>query len=140
MRSIGNMNQWNNGWPPREVLEEDIRLGQGYVCEEDGEILAVFAYWYGKDCEPSYRTIYEGSWKNDEPYGVIHRIAARSGHKAGRFCMKWAMKESDGHLRMDTHLDNVAMRHVFETMGFERRGVIYLDNGHPREAYEYCRE
>ena len=45
---------------------------------------------------------------------------------------------SKGHLKIDTHEDNAAMRHVLVSLGFSERGVILLKNGEPRIAYEIC--
>lgn len=41
-------------------------------------------------------------------------------------------------LRADTHKDNNVMQHLFEKNGFERCGVIYVENGTPRFAYQRC--
>ena len=73
MRESGNADQWNNGYPNKNTVAEDIRSGVSYVCEEDGEILAIFMFAKGED--PTYKTIYEGAWLDDAPYAVIHRIA-----------------------------------------------------------------
>ena len=39
-------------------------------------------------------------------------------------------------LRIDTHEGNVVMRRMLEKHGFVHRGVIHLENGDPRVAYE----
>ena len=41
-----------------------------------------------------------------------------------------------GNLRIDTHRDNVIMRHVIEHYGFTYCGIIYLLNGDERLAYQ----
>jgi L-amino acid N-acyltransferase YncA len=62
MASHGNPNQWGpTNWPPEELICEDIRLGQSYVCEDDGEIVGTFYYTQGGDIEPTYRVITGGS-------------------------------------------------------------------------------
>ena len=33
MRNTGNMEQWTNGYPSQEVIEDDIVAGNSYVCE-----------------------------------------------------------------------------------------------------------
>ena len=48
MRASGNLWQWNNGYPSLEVICADIEEGNLYVCEENGEILGVFCYFFGK--------------------------------------------------------------------------------------------
>ena len=36
MASCGNVNQWTNGYPSKEILSEDIKKGEMYVLEDDG--------------------------------------------------------------------------------------------------------
>ena len=66
MRQSGNPNQWRDHHPAVEILREDIQKGQLYLCLENEEIAAVFCYFQGID--PTYVTIYDGQWCNDEPY------------------------------------------------------------------------
>mgnify|MGYP000653487989 CR=1 FL=1 len=56
------------------MIETDIRFGNLYVCIEKDTIEAVFFYKDGID--PTYLKIYDGQWKNDAPYGVVHRITS----------------------------------------------------------------
>jgi len=137
MRDTGNPRQWNTKWPPAELIAEDIKAGKSYVYEQDGVVEAAFYYDFGEDLDPTYRHIEDGAWIDDSAYGVVHRIAS-SGNAAGagRLCIEWALAQS-GHLRIDTHGDNKVMRHVLESMGFERCGIIYVEEDNdPRIAYE----
>ena len=132
MAEKGNPNQWWGGYPTQELLEEDIRLGRLYVCEEE-HLLAAFVLALGDD--PTYRVIEDGHWKNDLPYGTLHRIAS-SGERRGmvNVIVRWAF-EKTGNLRGDTHELNLPMRAAFERNGFERCGTIYVEDGTPRIAY-----
>ena len=40
------------------------------------------------------------------------------------------------HLRIDTHRDNRIMQHLIEKHGFTYCGIIWLDDGTERLAYE----
>ena len=129
MADNGNPTQWKDGYPQRQMLEEDIGLGRLYVVEEKA-ICGVFMFEVGDD--PTYEYI-EGSWTSTTPYGVIHRIAGVGG---GVFAA--ALEYCTGvihHLRIDTHEDNKPMQHVVEKAGFSRRGIIYVADGTPRIAY-----
>ena len=44
--------------------------------------------------------------------------------------------ESIPHLRIDTHRNNLVMQHVVEKHGFSRRGIIFVEDGTERIAYE----
>ena len=40
------------------------------------------------------------------------------------------------HLRIDTHENNRPMRHLCESRGFTQCGIIYVDDGSPRIAFD----
>ena len=132
MADNGNPNQWWGGYPTREMLEGDIAAGQLYVCEENGRLYAAFVLAMGDD--PTYAVI-EGAWKDDRPYGTLHRIAS-SGEKRGMtdWIVHWAFAKT-GNLRADTHELNLPMQNAFVRNGFEACGVIYVDDGTPRMAF-----
>ena len=134
MRSSGNMNQWNDGYPSEEVVRKDIDNGHCVVLCEDGKVVATMAFIPGPD--PTYAEIYDGGWLSDAPYHVIHRIAvAEPGHNAARALLDWGFGQA-GSIRIDTHKDNVIMHHVLSKYGFTHCGLILLANGDPREAYQ----
>ena len=138
MDRTGNPNQWKIGHPPRDVLEADIAIDQLYVCEEAGNICGVFMFAIMDDM--TYHVI-DGAWKNDEPYGVIHRIASDGTRKgvfttALDYATEQVKKAGLQNLRIDTHHDNKTMQHVVTKHGYERCGIIHLENGSPRIAYQ----
>ncbi len=140
MRSSGNLNQWNDNYPNEEIIRADIDAGVSYVAESDGQIVGTLAFIPGPD--PTYSKIYEGQWPDNEPYYVIHRIAAciskdsnaQSNKGFAEQCFNWALQKC-GKIRIDTHRDNVIMHHILKKYGFEYCGVILLANGDPRDAY-----
>lgn len=139
MAENGNPNQWGHtNWPPENLIRNDIKEGCSYVCtNDDGAIIGTFFFTQGKDIEPTYREITDGAWRSDTPYGVVHRIASDGTEKGvGQFCINWAFDQC-GHLRMDTHADNVIMQNLLTKLGFTRCGIIYVvEDDYPRYAYE----
>lgn len=137
MVQTGNPRQWAaKNWPPKWLVERDIAQGKCFVCRDAEKIAAVFYYDYGADIDPTYRVIEGGKWLDDSPYGVVHRIAARKGSGAGKFCIRWAYEQC-GHLRIDTHGDNAVMQNVLKKLGFTYCGVIHIsEDNDPRLAYE----
>lgn len=135
MHSHGNPGQWVGGYPSKELLENDLQKEQLYVAQDEaGIILAVFVYFVGD--EPTYHRI-DGSWPDDEPYGVVHRIAVRRGtHGIGSFCVNWAWHQSGQHLRMDTHKNNKAMQGLMRKLGFRYCGVVWMEDGSERIAFQ----
>ena len=142
MAKNGNPNQWGpTNWPPAGLLHEDIRDGNSYVCENDeGKVVGTFFYTSGSDIEPTYKEITNGAWLEDSPYGVVHRVASVGSEIGiGTFCINWAFWQC-GHMRMDTHGDNVIMQNLLTKLGFQHCGTIYVvEDDYPRLAYEKLR-
>jgi GNAT superfamily N-acetyltransferase len=135
MRSEGNTIQWVNGYPSEELIRREIADGHSFVCtDEQDEVLGTFCLIIGED--PTYLRIDDGAWLNDEPYGVIHRLAT-NGHRRGigKACFEWCAQRC-ANLRADTHQDNPTMQHILEREGFQRCGIIYVADGTPRIAYQ----
>jgi hypothetical protein len=135
MRQTGNVNQWINGYPCQEIIIEDILKENSYACvKDDGEIVGVFCFRPGKDA--TYSQIHHGHWLNNRPYGVVHRLAS-SGKETGVAvcCLDWCL-EQHPNIRIDTHQDNIIMRHILTKHGFTYCGVIYIANGTARLAFQ----
>lgn len=132
MRLSGNHAQWSDKHPSKSVVIDDITKGNSYVILHDEKICGVFAFIVGE--EPTYKNI-EGAWKNNEPYGTIHRLAS-NGTVNGIFdeCFNFC-KSKIKNIRIDTHRDNKIMQHLIKKSGFERCGIIYVSDGTPRIAY-----
>ena len=139
MAAHGNPNQWGpTNWPPEELIRRDIRKEHSYVCENDeGKVTGTFFYICGENIEPTYRDITDGAWRDDSPYGVVHRVASDGSEKGiGAFCLDWAFSQC-GHLRIDTHGDNVVMQRLLTKLGFVPCGTIYVEeDNYPRIAFE----
>lgn len=138
MRQNGNAEQWAGGYPGEEVLWEDIALERLYVIEEKGHIGGCFMLASGPD--DTYNKIYDGTWRCDCPYGVIHRIAGDGSIKGVLAkAVEYAWLRFD-HLRIDTHSHNIPMQNALKKQHFTRRGVIYIHDGTPRLAYDKIKE
>lgn len=141
MRANGNPQQWLN-YPSEELLEADIRARKSYVLEANGKIAGTFFFALEED--PTYLVIDDGAWLNDAPYGVIHRIASNGTERgvlkaAIDYCAQFST-----NLRIDTHRDNTIMQHLLEKYGFQKCGIIYVQDAvsdhSPRLAYHRCAE
>ena len=142
------IDQWQNGSPNRAMIEEDISLGRGRAVTLNGEIVGTFALIF--DGEPTYKIIEQGAWSfpdrtdtGEWSYLAIHRVAisvASRGTGVSTAIIRYAEDTARAYgrssLRIDTHEGNVVMRRMLEKHGFVCRGVIHLENGDPRVAYE----
>lgn len=133
MRKNGNHSQWGKGDEPEALIEGDICQGNLYVLEE-ADIHAVFAFIIGED--PTYLEIEEGSWKSEEPYAAVHRVASDGTVQGVLGHVMDYCSAQVPHLRIDTHADNKVMQHVLEKYGFVSCGIVHVPDGSPRIAYE----
>jgi RimJ/RimL family protein N-acetyltransferase len=134
MAEAGNPTQWQGGYPQRELIERDIANGYCHLCCKEGECVAVFYFRIGDD--PTYKKIYGGKWLSDGDYGVLHRIAVGlHGEGVAAKCFDFCLGRCKS-LRLDTHRDNLPMQKALKKHGFTYCGIIYLENGHSRVAYE----
>lgn len=138
MAENGNPTQWGNDkYPSINLVKQDIESETSYVCEENGDIVGTFFFDFGKDIEPTYEIIEEGNWKNNSAYSVIHRLASNFTIKGiGKKCFEWAYKQSNGHIRVDTHKDNKPLQNLLKKLGYKYCGIIFVRNKSPRLAYE----
>ena len=111
MATHGNASQWGNTYPsPQLILDEGA--------------------------DPTYMRIYDGDWINDSRYGVVHRITSTGNVKgAASFCLNWALEQC-GNIRIDTHRDNIVMQHLLDKNGFKYCGIVYVEDGTERIAYQ----
>lgn len=138
------IDQWQDGYPTREVIEEDIALGRSYAVEVDGTLCGTFVLV--DDGEVTYDKIYGGHWltgDNSAAYLAIHRVAIAVKKRGSGistavidFAARYAKKLGRASLRIDTHEGNIVMRRMLEKHGFAYCGVIELLTGESRVAYE----
>ena len=136
------LDQWQDGYPNEESARKDIADGTCYVLEDNGEILGSACLAFG--VEPTYNKIYDGNWAaSPAVYGFLHRIAVspktRGKGAAGLFfdeLKRLAREQNITVIRGDTHRGNLPMQRVMAKNGLAYRGVIYLEDGAERLAYE----
>ena len=124
--------QWQDGYPNGEDALSDIRAGHGYVLTENGRVAAFACLAFG--VEPTYNII---------EYGFLHRVAVDPELKgrgaAGIFfseLKRQAKERGVKTIRGDTHRLNLPMQRVMAKNGLEPRGVIHVEDGSERLAYE----
>lgn len=138
-----HIDQWQNGYPNAEQIENDIANNESYiVINEAGEIMGTTMFT--TNSEPTYKVI-EGKWIVDEklPYGVIHRMAVNDdfrGFGVAKFifdqCHKLLKENRIKSLKIDTHEENLAMQNLIKKQGYSYCGIIYTGYGAKRLAFE----
>lgn len=134
MRANGNNSQWG-GYPGRDLIGNDIATEIGHVMTEGSRVVGYFAML--TQPEPTYEYIEDGLWLDDTtPYVTLHRLACVPGvNGIARCAFEWGEAHAPS-VRVDTHLDNHIMLHIINGRGYTRCGVVYMQDGSPREAFQ----
>ena len=135
------VDQWQDGYPGKEDLRRDIESGNSYVLTNKGEIVATTVI--SLEGESTYNSIFNGEWITNEEYIVMHRVAVHDKYK-GKGIFKELIKEAESlalnkgifSIKIDTHRDNISMQRAVVKNNFKRCGIIYLEDGSERIAFE----
>lgn len=135
------IDQWQNGYPNRETIQDDIQNGTSYCIIKNETVVGTFMLQLGND--ENYDTIDGGDWHEEGPYAVVHRIAVDCRYHGQKIAFQ-ALKEVEtlcgivGYsvIRMDTHKDNLAMNSLLLKTGYQLCGKITLKDGGERLAYD----
>jgi GNAT superfamily N-acetyltransferase len=138
-RKVDGSNQWQDGYPNPEVIQNDIEKEVGFVLTLENEIAGYFVVLIND--EPEYAKI-EGKWLTTDDFVVFHRVAI-SEDNLGRglaksifqFIEDYALKNDIFSVKADTNFDNRAMLSLFEKSGYVYCGEVYF-RGSARRAYE----
>ena len=138
-RKKDGSNQWQDGYPNAEVVQNDIDKEVGYVLTEGISIIGYCAILIND--EPEYANI-EGNWLTNEDFVVFHRVAISENHlgkslskKILEFIEVVALDNQILSVKADTNFDNIAMLKIFERMGYVYCGEVHF-RGSARKAYE----
>ena len=131
--------QWQDGYPNLEVIENDIENDEGFVLTDGNTIIGYCAVIINN--EPEYKKII-GKWMTTEDFVVVHRIAITKsylGRSLSQIMLKYiesfALNNSIFSVKVDTNFDNFAMLKIFEKMDYTYCGEVYF-RGSPRKAFE----
>lgn len=133
--------QWNDIYPSRDVLEEDIALNQLFVFEQKEKILGCIVISEMKD--DVYKKV---KWlSDDKKHYYIHRLAVHPKYQGKGYAQKLmdfaeskAKDKGIYSIRLDTFSQNPRNQKFYEQRGYHRLDEIYF----PRQSKFpfYCYE
>jgi GNAT superfamily N-acetyltransferase len=138
-RKLDGSSQWQDGYPNKDSILEDLKNGHATVIEDNGTVLLYAAILFEK--EPAYEAI-EGQWLSNDNYVVLHRVAVSPLAKGkGIATMLFRMVEDVAigkkvySIKVDTNFDNLPMLKILEKLGYTYCGEVYF-RGAARKAFE----
>lgn len=135
------VDQWQNNYPNRQSIIQDIDKGASYVLIDNRQIAGTASLIPGID--KSYLHVDKGHWINGPTakYITIHRVAVSNqfrGEGLSRLLMSnlisLAVEKDFRDVRIDTHPDNLGMQHVIAANGFQKRGIIHTLEGSKQKS------
>lgn len=138
--AAGGIRQWDDVYPTRDVVAEDVRRGALHVLEdEDGRCLACVAL---DDVQAEeYRSL---TWTTEEPALVVHRLCvdpAAQGrglaHGLMEFAESYAAGYGYGSVRLDAYTGNPRSVSLYRRRGYREVGQIRFPR---RELPFWCFE
>ncbi len=135
------IDQWQNGYPNRESIIDDIDKNRGYILVSDGQIAAYAALV--ADGEEAYNHLKGGEWlTTSENYLTIHRTAVGDkfrgqgiGESLFLFIEKEALMRNIDSIRCDTHKDNRVMLRLLQRLNYIYCGDVSYEEA-KRVAFE----
>lgn len=138
-RKKDGSNQWQNGYPNEQVVQDDIAKGYAYVLVDNNVIIAYAAIIFDK--EPAYDNI-DGKWLTNGDCVVVHRVAtsdAAKGKGAATRLLELlevlCVEKKIFSIKMDTIFDNFRMMNLLDKLHYTYCGQIFFNNAWCR-AYE----
>jgi RimJ/RimL family protein N-acetyltransferase len=135
------IDQWQNNYPNTETILMDIKNENGYVLLEDDTIIGTVSISF--DGEKTYEHIYNGKWISNNEYAVVHRMAIDPKYKRQGLATaimgkveEMCLDKGVHSIKVDTHEENLAMQKLLKKNKFEYCGIIYLEDGSKRIAFE----
>lgn len=123
----GGSDQWDEGYPNREVISEDIRNGTLFICTDQGAIAGILVL--DEKQTEQYQDI---EWiETHGPHLIMHRLAVHpeiQGKGIARrliaFAEEFARSGGYRSIRLDTYAKNDRALRLYPSLGYSHRGEI----------------
>jgi ribosomal protein S18 acetylase RimI-like enzyme len=134
MRQAGIF-QWDEMYPNKDLVEEDMREGALYVAQEKGITLGAVCLNEKQDA-----AYHEVKWYGTGPVLVVHRLCVDpvcQGQGVARrlmdFAEEYARQHTYASIRLDAYSGNSRAVKLYETRGYRKAGQVSF----PRRALPF---
>ena len=126
------IDQWDEYYPDREILSEDVESGDMTLGLLDGRLAC--AWVVNREYEPEYEL---GAWEHTEgDFCVLHRLCVNpqlQGRGLARQAMarmeKNARDQGFDSVRLDVFSQNLHAQRLYERLGYRRTGEVRFRKG-----------
>ena len=126
------IHQWDEIYPDRQTLQNDILKNQMFISKLDGE--TVCAYVINRECDGEYSS---GNWNYpDETALIVHRLCVNPkyqhkgiAHQAMLYIEAQAGKMGARSIRLDCFTLNPFALRLYSNLGYHKTGVVTWRKG-----------
>ena len=122
--------QWDESYPTRDLIENDIERGEFYVLKENNTILGCVCL--NQDEHPTYASV---EWNFEQPVLVVHRLAVNpntQGKGVAKRIMQYAedlcVKKQYNGIRLDTFVENPLAIGLYLKLGYNQLSQVSFKN------------
>ncbi len=120
-----NIHQWDEIYPDKDILKEDITKNQMYIGKTDNKIAVCFVL--SEECDEEYKN---GCWKyTDSRFNVIHRLCVNPlfqnqgiAAKTLEYIENLSKSERYDSIRLDCFTQNPYSRKLYDKAGYSITG------------------
>jgi ribosomal protein S18 acetylase RimI-like enzyme len=131
MQSKG-IDQWDESYPDKERLKQDIAKGEMHLLRENGRIAATVVM--NREENEEYQ---DGDWLwGGLRFAVLHRLCVHPdfqgkgiGEKTVRLAEAYLLRAGFEAIRLDTFPKNPQAMRLYERLGYRRAGTVHFDKG-----------
>ncbi|NJI72192.1 GNAT family N-acetyltransferase [Sphingobacterium kitahiroshimense] len=125
------VDQWDQEYPNKMVLQQDIDKEQAFIYEEQGELVAYMAL--NEKCDEEYNDL---NWNTSIPFLVIHRLYVKPvaqgkglSSKMIRYAEQYAVEHKYQSIRFDAFSLNETANAVYLKKGYHLVGTVNFRKG-----------
>jgi ribosomal protein S18 acetylase RimI-like enzyme len=127
-----NIPQWDDQYPNRDILKEDIEKEQLYIVTLNSSIITV--YVLNEEYDEQYRN---GNWSSDKlSFRIIHRLCVNPNYQnmglGGKVLNHIEQELKDNGIqsvRLDVFSKNPFALRLYEKLGYQKVGEAYWRKG-----------
>lgn len=125
----GGSDQWDDSYPNREVIGQDIEHGTLYAYIDNGAVAGILVL--DEHQNELYQSI---KWSQEQGKALImHRLAVHPeaqgkgiARKLIAYAEQYAREAGYSSIRLDTYTKNTPALALYPGLGYERRGEIFF--------------
>lgn len=136
---LASIFQWDDIYPNKEQLEEDMKDGTLYVARKSDICLGAVSF--NEKQEDAYQKV---EWQGSNPVLVVHRLCIDPAFQGQgiakqlmRFGEKMALEKGYASIRLDAYSGNPKAIGLYERLGYQKVGSVIFPR---RDLPFYCFE